>query len=157
VLTLETAVKEFLGLKRIAVAGVSRQGDGEAANGIYKKLRDSGYEVFAVNPNAETVEGDPCYPNVGSIPGGVEGVVIVTAPAATEQVVRDCAAAGIKRVWMHKGMGSSVSDDAVQFCQENGITVIPGACPMMFCQPVDVAHACIRMGLGLFGKLPQPV
>lgn len=155
--TLEAAVKDFLAQKRLAVAGVSRNGDMEAANGIYKKLRDSGYEVFAINPNAETIEGDPCYPDVGSIPGGVDGVVIVTAPSATEQVVRDCARAGIKRVWMHKGMGSSVSDAAVKYCQENGISVIPGACPMMFCQPVDFAHKCIRMGLGLFGRLPQPV
>jgi predicted CoA-binding protein len=111
--------------------------------------------VFPVNPNAEQAEGVACYPNVQAIPDGVEGVVIVTRPDITEQVVRDCAEAGVKYVWMHKGMGNSVSDEAAQFCREHGITVIPGACPMMYCEPVDLFHKCFRGLLGMFGKLPK--
>jgi hypothetical protein len=153
-MTLKTMATDFLAQKRIAVAGVSRT-EQDAANTIYKKLRDSGYTVFPINPKAETVEGDTCYPNLKSIPGGVDGVVIVTKPEVTEQIVRECAEVGVKRVWMHKSMGNSVSDEAVQFCREHDIHVIPGGCPMMFCEPVDFGHKCLRWLLGVTGRLPQ--
>jgi uncharacterized protein len=127
----------------------------ETANFIFRKLRDAGYTMFPVNPHTDTAEGVTCYPNVQAIPDGVDGVVIVTRPAITEQVVRDCAEAGVKFVWMHKGMGNSVSDEAVQFCRDNGIDVIPGACPMMYCEPVDMAHKCFKWIFGAFGRLPK--
>ncbi|MEE8347346.1 MAG: CoA-binding protein, partial [Dehalococcoidia bacterium] len=96
--TLKESVDDFLAQKRIAVVGVSRSGR-EAANMVYRKLRGAGYQVFAVNPNADEVEGDTCFPNLTSIPGSVEAVVIATAPEVTESVVRDCAEQGISRVW----------------------------------------------------------
>ena len=104
--------QEFLAQKRIAVAGVSRSSS-EAANGIYRTLRDKGYEVFAVNPNAETVEDDPCYASMQAIPGGVDGAILVTNPEQTTQIVQDCVTAGVPRVWMHNNtlMPSSVSDE----------------------------------------------
>jgi predicted CoA-binding protein len=153
-MTLQTKAKSFLAQKRIAVIGVSSTKD-DAANLIYRKLRETGYEVFAVNPKVDTVEGDPCYANVQAIPGGVEGAVIVTRPEVTAQVVRECADAGVKQVWMHQGMGNSVSDEAVTYCREHGIAVIPGACPMMYCQPVDFGHKCMRWAFGLVGRLPK--
>lgn len=155
-LTLPEAAQEFLAQKRIAVAGVSRKGDA-AANAIYKKLRSAGYEVFPVNPNAAEVEGDKCYPTLTAIPGGVDGVVIGTAPSAAAQLVRECGALGIKRVWMHRSFGQgSVDDEAVRLCRELGLSVIPGSCPMMFCEPVDVAHQCMRWFLRVSGKQAQP-
>jgi predicted CoA-binding protein len=153
-MTIEAKVNDFLAQQRIAVAGVSRT-EQDAANAIYKKLRDKGYTVFPLNPKAETVEGDKCYPSVKNIPGGVDAVVIVTKPEVTEQIVRECAEAGVKRVWMHRGMGNSVSDTAVKFCQENGITVIAGACPMWFCEPVDIAHKCFRWFANITGRMPN--
>ena len=155
--TLEAKVTEFLAQKRIAVAGVSRNKPG-AASLIYHKLKEAGYQVFAVNPNASTFEGDACYPDVKSIPSRVDGVVIVTRPALTEEVVRQCADAGVTRVWMHQSLGSgatSVSDEAAKFCRDHSITVIAGACPMMFCQPVDFGHKCMRWMLRLTGGLPK--
>lgn len=150
--TLKDAATDFLSHKRIAVAGVSRKGD-VAANAIYKKLRDAGYEVFPVNPNADEVEGDKCYANLASIPDGVEGVVIATHPKITEKVVRECADSGIKRVWMHQAFGQgSVDEKAVRLCHELGLSVIPGSCPMMFCDPVDTGHKCIRWFLKVSGK-----
>jgi predicted CoA-binding protein len=155
--TLKETVNDFLAQERIAVAGVSRSGD-QAANLIYRKLRDAGYQVFPVNPNAEEVEGDACYANVNSIPDGVEGVVVATHPAVTDQIVRDCAAAGVSRIWMHRSFGQgSVSPQAVDYCRENNITVIPGGCPMMFCKPVDFGHKCMRWILNLTGGLPRQV
>ena len=154
--TLKQAAREFLAQRRIAVAGVSRKGD-TAANVIYRKLRSTGQEVFAVNPNAETVEGDACYANLAAIPGGVDAVVIGTPPKAAVDLVRECGALGIRRVWMHRSFGhGSVDGEAVRLCEELGIAVIPGACPMMFCEPVDPAHKCIRWIQRVTGGAPKP-
>jgi predicted CoA-binding protein len=144
--------EDFLAQKRIAVAGVSRSGEA-TANGIYRFLRDTGYQVYQVNPNAEVIDGDPCYPSVKAIPEPVDGVVIVNRPEITDQVVRDCAEAGIRRVWMHDNTfgAPSVSEDAVAYCRENGIEVIAGGCPMMF---LEFGHKCMRWMLGLMGRLP---
>ncbi len=148
-------IKDFLAQKRIAVAGVSRS-EKEAANLIYRKLRDSGYEVFAENPKAEQVEGDPCFPDLRSIPGSVDSVVISTPPDVAEEIAEECAEVGVSRVWMHRSFGTgSVSEAATRYCEEKGITVIAGGCPMMFCEPVDFGHKCMRWWLGLTGRLPK--
>jgi predicted CoA-binding protein len=120
-------------------------------------LKQTGHEVFAVNPHLQTFEGDRCYPNVQSVPGGVDGVVIVTRPETTAKIVRDCGAAGIRRVWMHQSMAkeSSVSPEAVEYCHAHDISVIAGACPMMFGPGVDFGHACMRWMLKLTGGLPR--
>jgi len=154
--TLEEKVSDFLAQKSIAVAGVTRTQPNEAANLIYKKLRSTGYQVFALNPNADSVEGDTCYPNLKSIPQEVGGVVISTRPDITDQIVKECAETGVSRVWMHRSISAgSISDEAVKFCEENGIMVIPGGCPMMFCKPVDFGHVCIRWISKLTGALPK--
>ncbi len=155
--TLQQMVDDFLAQQRIAVAGVSRSGSAPA-NAIYKKLRDAGYQVFAVNPNAPEIEGDPCYANLAAIPGGVDGVVAATHPAVTTQLVQQCADLGIPRLWIHRSFGQgSFSDEAVSLGQAHNVAVIPGGCPMMFCQPVDVAHKCIRWWLSVTGSLPKTV
>src|SRR6186997_946898 len=116
---IKDAAREFLAHRRVAVTGVSRQGD-HGSNVVYKRLRDRGYQVFAVNPNAEEVEGDPCYHDLRSIPGGVEAVVIGTRPELAEQTVRECDELGIKRVWMHRGPGGgSVSDAATEYGRQH--------------------------------------
>ena len=153
---LEAAVREFLAQKRIAVAGVSRAATDEAANLIYRKLRGAGYQVFAVNPHAAIVEGDDCYPNLAAIPDGVGAVVVATHPDVASAVVRQCVDLGIGHVWMHRSFGrGSVAEEAVALCEENGVQVIPGGCPMMFLDPVDIGHRCMRWFLGLTGKLPR--
>ena len=156
--TLQTKVDEFLAQTRIAVAGVSRDNSHHpVGNLIYRRLKNTGHEVFAVNPHMRTFEGDPCYPDLRSIPGGVDGVVIVTRPDATERLVHDCADAGVSRVWMHQSLGknaSSVSPAAVEYCAQHGISVIAGACPMMYGDGVDIGHACMRWMLRLTGGLP---
>jgi uncharacterized protein len=155
--SLETKVQDFLGQKRIAVAGVSRdKGHHPVGNLIYDRLKRTGHDVFAVNPHMQTFEGDRCYPNLQSIPGGVDGVVIITRPETTERIVRDCNGAGVRRVWMHQSMGkgSRVSSEAVDYCREHDISVIAGACPMMFGPGVDFGHTCMRFILRLTGGLP---
>ena len=112
----------------------------------------------AVNPSTDRVEGNPCYPTLAAVPAPLDGVVIVTPPEAATALVEDCAALGIPRVWMHQGIGhGSVSDSAVAHARKHGIAVIPGACPMMFLDPVDVGHRCIRAFSRVVGHLPEPV
>lgn len=153
---LKEAVDDFLAQKKIAVAGVSRSGQ-EAANGIYRKLRKAGYEVYAVNPKATELEGDPCYPDLKSVPVQLEAVMVATHPRITDAVVQECAELGIPRVWMHRSFGQgSVSETAVAYGREQNITVIDGGCPMMFLEP-DIAHRCMRWFLAATGGLPKEV
>ena len=153
--SLQHAATDFLAHRRLAVAGVSRKDD-TAANGIYRRLRDAGYRVFPLNPYTDTVEGDPCYPSVGAVPGGVDGVVIATHPDAAPEVVRECAAYGVPRVWLHRSFGAgSLSREAVELARREGIAVIDGGCPLMFLEPVDLGHRCIRWLLNARGRLPD--
>jgi len=155
---LESKVDEFLAQKRIAVAGVSRESSHHpVGNLIYHRLKKAGHDVFPVNPHLQSFEGERCYPDLSSIPGGVDGVVIITQPETTEQIVRDAGAAGVRRVWMHQSlvMGSSVSPAAVDYCRTHDISVIAGACPMMFGEGVDFAHACMKWLMEFRGGLPE--
>ena len=156
--TLREAADEFLAQHQIAVAGVSRDSK-QPANLIYRRLRDTGHEVYAVNPSAGEVEGgERCFPSVSAIPAKLDGVVVVTPPEATTAVVKDCAAAGVPRVWIHRGMGpGSTSDEAVDYCRDHGISVIPGGCPNMFGATSDPGHRCMRVALSLTGKLPRRI
>jgi predicted CoA-binding protein len=152
---LESLVRDFLAQKKIVVAGVSRSDPNAPANLIYRKLRGAGYRVFAVNPQADSVEGDRCFHDLRSLPEPVDAAVLATPAAAARRLVEECFTAGISRVWMHRSLGEgSVSDDAVEFCREKNIAVIPGGCPMMFCPPVDFGHKCMRWFLRLTGSLP---
>ncbi len=154
--TLAEAAADFLSQKRIAVVGVSRDSR-QPANFNFRKLRDSGRTVFAVNPAACEVEGGTCYPNLRAIPGGVGAVLLYTPTTATAGVVRECAELGIRRVWIHRSFGQgSWSAEAEEVGREHGLTLIPGGCPAMFCAP-DPAHRCFRWMLGLFGQLPKEV
>lgn len=144
--TINEAASTFLANKRIAVTGVSRTPQGHGANVVYKRLRDRGYEVFAVNPNADQVEGARSYHDLTSIPGGVDAVVIGTAPDRAEGTVRECVELGIGQVWMHRSFGQgSVSDTATAYGREHGITVIDGGCPLMFDPTADFGHKVMRL------------
>ena len=150
------AASEFLTKKRVAVTGVSRQPKSHGSNNVYKRLRDRGYEVFAVNPNAREVEGDPCYADLRSIPGGVEAVVIGTRPEIADDTMRECAELGIKHVWMHRGPGAgSVSPTATEYGRQHGITVIDGGCPLMFGPTADFGHKVMRRIYA--GRVPKQV
>jgi predicted CoA-binding protein len=157
VTTIKEAAEEFLAQPRIAVAGVSRDAK-QPANLIYRRLRETGHEVFAVNPSAQQVEGDVCYASVRALPEKVDGVVVVTPADAAPGIVEDCAAMGVPRVWLHRGMGpGSLSDAAVDACRRHGIRVIPGGCPNMFGATADTGHKCMRAMLQWAGKLPREI
>lgn len=155
-LTLKESAEKFLSNKRIAVVGV-RQSGSDAANLIYRKLRSANYEVFAVNPNADTVEGDTSYEALAAIPNGVDAAVIVLRPERTTRAVHECARLGIQHVWIHKSLGNSCSQEAIELATERGLHIIPGGCPMMFIEPVDIAHKCMYAVLKAVGRIPNVV
>src|SRR5215207_9737410 len=131
--SIKDAATEILANRRIAVTGVSRNPESHGGNVVYKRLRGRGYEVFAVNPNADEVEGDTSYHDLRSIPGGVDAVVIATRPEVAEETMRECAELRIKHVWMHRSFGAgSVSRSAAEYGRERGVAVIDGGCPCMF-------------------------
>ncbi len=149
-----SSVAEFLAGKRFAVAGVSRQPQ-QAANAIYRKLRSSGFEVIPVNPNATQIEGERCYPDLGSVPVPLDGVVVATHPRNALDIVRQCGERDVRHVWFHRSFGAgSVSDEAVRECKARGMQCIVGGCPLMYCEPVDLPHRCMRWLLRLGGKVP---
>jgi predicted CoA-binding protein len=155
---IKAAATEFLTHKRVAVTGVSREPGSHGSNVVYRRLRDRGYEVFAVNPNADQVEGDPTYHDLRSIPGGVEAVVIGTRPETAEATMRECADLGIKHVWMHRGPGAgSVSMEAAKYGREHDIAVIDGGCPCMFGPTADAGHRAMRFVFTLSGNVPKQV
>jgi predicted CoA-binding protein len=147
----KSAVDDFVAQRNLAVVGVSRQGK-KFGNYALRELKQRGYRVFPVHPLAEAIEGDRCYPNFRELPEPVGGVLVVVPPAQTPQVVRDAAAAGIKRVWMQQG---AASPEAIQFCQENGLSEVHGECILMFAQPVKSFHNLHRWVWRLLGKLPK--
>jgi len=155
---IKDAATDFLSHHRVAVTGVSRDAGAHGSNAVYRRLRDRGYEVFAVNPNTEQVEGDRTYPNLTAIPGGVEAVVIGTRPDHAQATLEECAGLGIKQVWMHRGPGGgSVSEDAADWGRAHGITVIAGGCPLMFKPTSDAGHTVMRWMFSLNGNVPRQV
>lgn len=155
---LNNLVQDFLSQKKIAIVGVSDKRE-TGCNAAYKNFKDNGYEVFAVNPRIASFQGDTCYPDLTSLPSKPDAVFILANPNVTDQIVSQCVDLGIKHVWMHCMMGTkpglaagttSVSPSAVDVCNANGISVIPGSCPNQFLTP-DGGHKFMRSMWKLFG------
>jgi predicted CoA-binding protein len=152
------AATEFLQQKRIAVTGVSSHPEGHGSNAVYTRLRDRGYTVFAVNPNAATAEGDPTYPQLSAIPGGIDAVVIATSPEHAPATMREAVELGVKYVWMHRSFGAgSVSPEATAIGRDAGVMVIDGGCPLMFGPASDGGHRMMCRMMKLTGKVPREV
>ncbi len=155
---IDSLVQAFLAQKKIAIVGVSDKRE-TGCNLAYHKFKAAGYTVFGVNPRINTFEGDACYPNLKAIPEKPDAVFILANPAVTDQIIQECVDLGVKHVWMHCMMGTkpglasnmtSVSQEAVRLCRENGIAVIPGSCPNQFLKP-DFGHKMMRTMFRLMG------
>lgn len=148
---MTTPITDFIAQRNLAIVGVSRGGK-KFGNMAFKTLKQKGYRVFPINPNAETIEGEHCYPSLLALPEPVENVLVVVPPAETERVVREAAAAGIRRVWLQQG---AASEAAIRFCDEHGMSVIHDECILMFAQPVVSFHRFHRWVWKVLGKLPH--
>ncbi|HEX7165550.1 MAG TPA: CoA-binding protein [Acidimicrobiales bacterium] len=150
------AVQEFLGQHRIAVIGASDDPK-SFGNTIFQAMKDHGYDAVPVHPTVPEVDGVTCYPDLASIPGDVDGAIVMVNQAAAPGIVDECAAKGIDRVWLFKGLGSpgALSAEAVERCAHHGITVVEGACPLMFLQPVGGFHRFHRALRRMNGSLAK--
>jgi uncharacterized protein len=149
-------VRAFLSGQRIVVVGASDDASSFGRT-ILRTFRSKGYDTIPVNRCADTVDGLRCYHDVREVPGPVDGVVIVVTPGDAAEVVRACGARDVRRVWLFKGLGGAgaVSDEALALCEELGITVVPGACPMMFLEPVGWFHRLHRAARHANGSLAR--
>jgi len=148
-------IDDFLNQKRLAMAGVSRHWK-DFSRLVYREFQRRGYDMVPVHPEAEEIEGSQCFRTMQEIDPPVDGVLLMTKPSVTEAVVRDCAAAGVRRVWMYRGAGpGAVSPAAVGFCEESGIEVIPGYCPYMFFEKPGFVHSAHVFLMKLTGKYPH--
>jgi predicted CoA-binding protein len=155
---VQHAADAFLSSRRIAVTGVAREAKGHGANVVYRRLRDRGYEVFAVNPNADRVEGDRAYHSLADLPGGVDAVVLGTRPEQDLGTIRECVDLGVKQAWMHWSFGpGSVDHEAAAYGTERGMMVIEGGCPLMFAPVSDPGHHVMRTVCRWTHHLPKTV
>jgi predicted CoA-binding protein len=150
---IDELANDFLSQSTIAVVGISSTKQ-TVANGVYKRLKIGKRTVFAVGKNTALYDSDPCYPDLASIPARVDGVFVAANPENIERVIDECVSLTIQRVWIHNFNGvMKLSDTTAKKCREHNITVIPGACPMMFGIDADVGHKCIKWFLSITGKL----
>ena len=148
--TLEN-IKKFTQLKKIAIVGVSRNKD-KFGNMIYRDMKASGYQVMAVNPNADMVEGDRCYAGLGALPEKPDGVVVVVPPEDGLKVIDEAAALGINNVWIQQGANSREID---QRCADLNLNCVSGECIFMYLEPVKSIHGFHRFFKRLLGKMPK--
>jgi uncharacterized protein len=153
--TTRQQVDDFLALKRIAFVGISTNPKA-FSRGLWKELEGRGYEVEPVNSSVTELDGRPVHASVKDIQPPVQGALLMTAPKVTEQVVMDCAAAGIRNVWMYRSMGvGSVSQKAIEYCEANGISVVAGQCPYMFLPKTPFFHHIHGLAKRLTGSYPR--
>ncbi|MBK7104653.1 MAG: CoA-binding protein [Ignavibacteriae bacterium] len=150
-MTKQKYVDEFLKCKDIAIVGVSRKST-KFGNAIYKELKKKGLNVFGVNPNMETFEGDKCFKTLKDLKGKIDGIVNVVSPNQTLQVIKEAHSIGVKNIWMQQG---SETDEAINFCIENGINEVHKECILMFAEPVNSFHSFHKWIWKILGKLPN--
>jgi predicted CoA-binding protein len=150
-MTSKSDVQEFYASQPIAVVGVSRDTK-KFGSSAYTSLKAQGYKVIPINPNTDAFDGDRCYPDLKSIPEKVGGVLVVVPPKKSEQVVREAHEAGITRVWLQQG---AESQDAIKYCQDNGMTVIHDECIMMYADNSAWFHRLHGFIWGVMGKAPK--
>jgi predicted CoA-binding protein len=149
------AIEDFLAQKRIAMVGISRDPK-QFSTMLFDEFCRRGYDMVLVNPATAELLGRRCFARVQDIQPAVDAAILMTSPEITESVVRDCAEAGIKRVWMYRAGGQgAVSDEAVEFCRENGIAVVPGECPFMFWSDSHLGHRFHGFILKVVGRYPR--
>jgi len=147
-------IDDFLGRKRLALVGVSRNPK-DFSRRLFLELCRRGYDMVPVNPQMAELDGAPCFARVQDVTPPVAGALVMTPSERSEQVVRDCAEAGITCVWLHRGAGTgSVSKAAVDFCHEHGIRLVEGHCPYMFLPETLFFHRLHGFFLKLSGRYP---
>src|ERR1035441_6064657 len=130
-MTAMERIQDFLGQKRLAFVGVSSR-PAEFSRMLFREFRARGYDAIPVHPGVAEMDGQKCFARLQDIDPPPDGALLLTVPGVTDQVVRDCAEAGMARVWMFRAGGAgAVSADAIAYCAANAISVVPGECPFI--------------------------
>lgn len=146
---MNQAIVDFVACKRIAVVGVSRSGK-KFGNTIVTELKDRGYQVSVVHPEASEIAGEPCQPSLAAVRGQAESVLICVSPKQAAKVLREAVDAGFQKIWIQQGADSPEVQAAAR---ELGITPITGKCILMYAQPVRSFHSWHRAFARLTGQL----
>lgn len=147
----KSAIDEFLAQKTIAVVGASRSKD-KFGFAVYHDLKTKGYKVFAVNPNADVVDGDRCYAGLGALPSPADAVIMVIPPAQTLPIIEEAGRLGIKHLWLQQGSNSLEGETKAK---ELGMNLVSGECIFMFAEPMESFHKVHRFFNKLFGLYPR--
>jgi predicted CoA-binding protein len=108
----------------IAVVGISNK-LGRPSLTVASYLKGQGYRIIPVNPTIQDVNGEKCYPDLGSIPEKVDVVDIFRKPADVLPVVEEAVRIGAKAVWMQEGI---VNEEAARRAKEAGLLVVMDKC-----------------------------
>jgi len=145
-------IEDFISQPSLAIVGVSRTKKEKFGNAAFKELNTKGYALSLVHPSGEIIEGQQSYPSLKALPSKVGGVLVVVPPQQAEKVVREAHEAGIERVWLQQG---AESPTAIEYAQQNGMSVVYGHCILMFARPMAFMHKPHRWVMQLLGKLPK--
>ncbi|MHB9110918.1 MAG: CoA-binding protein [Armatimonadota bacterium] len=140
----QSTIDALLAQQTLAVVGVSRD-EKKFGHQLFLRLKAQVYRVIPVNPGAERIGGETCYPSLAAVPEAVGGAIILTPPAETERVVREAQAAGITRLFMQPGTESPA---AIRYCEEQGVEAVHGHCLLLFLQPCTFPHSLCTGGSG---------
>lgn len=146
--TSRALLESFINLPSLALVGVSRTGQ-KFGNVVLRELRAKGYRVYPINPLADLIDGVRCYHTFADLPEPVGGVVVVVPPESAITVVREAAAAGIRRVWLQQGAASPY---VLQVCRELRLETIADECILMFAAPTGI-HKVHRAVHDVFHRL----
>jgi predicted CoA-binding protein len=142
-------IQDFINGKRIAIVGVSRGGK-KFGNSILTELKQRGYQMFVVHPEAKEIQGERCYPNLQALKGQVDGVLISVPPKHATQVLRDAVEAGFKNIWLQQG---AESPEVLAAAKELGINPVMKKCILMYAPPVTSLHSFHRFFAQIFGQV----
>jgi predicted CoA-binding protein len=146
---MNASVQDFVSSKRIALAGASRSGN-KFGNAACKELKTRGYEVFLIHPEAEEIEGEPCYPSLAALPGKVDGLLVSLPANQAAAVLQDAAAIGLRNVWLQQG---AESQELLALGQDLGLNLVSGKCILMYAPPVRGFHGLHRFVNKITGQL----
>lgn len=152
-MTTLNEIQKFLEPRKIAIAGASRNPK-KFGGAVLKELKEKGFTLYPVNPNADEIQGLKCYRTVLDLPDDVNQLFIVTPRQETKAVVDAAIQKEMKMIWIQQ---KSETPEAVKAVEDAGIPVIYKKCIMMFADPVKGPHNFHRFFVKLFGGYPKMV
>lgn len=150
-MTSLSSIKSFLDSGEIAISGVSRNPK-KFGRMVYDYLKKRDFKLYGVNPNADTINGDPCYKTIADLPGHITKLYIVTPKDQTLAVVQAAIDRGIRSIWIQQ---ASETPEALEIARKHDVDLISKECIMKFAEPVEGVHKFHRFISKLFGGYPK--